>query len=321
MTCSAPTGNMERVTDLHPSRTDEPPGADPTTDTLVAVVADDAADTAARAAGVTIRHLTELVDLEAVYRLYDGIWRPDPTNPPVTTDLLRALSKAGNYVAGAYDGGRLVGAAVGFFGPPGEWSMHSHVTGVSGAVLGRSVGFALKLHQRAWALRHGVSTIAWTFDPLVGRNAYFNLAKLAARPTQYLTNFYGPMNDGINGDGDTDRLLLHWDLVAPAAVAACAGASASRDAEAERVRGAVVALGRSDRHQPVAGTVDGDVLLVAVPPDIETLRRTDPGAAVLWRVAVRDVLAPLMAQGARVAGFDRSGWYVVTREGTGEESR
>ena len=57
---------------------------------------------------------------------------------------------------------------------------------------------------------------------------------------------------------------------------------------------------------PGAATV-----LVRVPLDIETLRRHDEAAARQWRRAVRQVLGGLMADGGRVTGFDRSGWYVV----------
>ena len=79
----------------------------------------------------------------------------------------------------------------------------------------RNVGYALKLHQRAWALQRGIATITWTFDPLVRRNAYFNLAKLGVRATRYLPNFYGAMQDPINAGDDTDRLLVDWDLASP----------------------------------------------------------------------------------------------------------
>jgi predicted GNAT superfamily acetyltransferase len=274
-----------------------------------------AADLAARSAGVRIREITELDDLEAVYRLYDTIWRPDPANPPVTTELLRALTKAGNHVAGAFEGSRLVGACVAFFYPPADGAMHSHIAGVSQAVLGRGVGYALKLDQRAWAMASGVSTITWTFDPLVGRNAYFNLVKLAATPAEYLPDFYGAMHDGINGGGATDRLLVRLDLGSPEVVAACAGRPARCDAEAERLRGAVTALARSEDGRPLPGDLDGTTVLVAVPRDIEALRSADPGLGGEWRVALRSVIAPLMADGARVAGFDQAGWYVLTREG------
>ncbi|MYV97850.1 GNAT family N-acetyltransferase, partial [Streptomyces sp. SID3343] len=56
-----------------------------------------------------------------------------------------------------------------------------------------------------------------------------------------------------------------------------------------------------------------DTLLVDVPADIEALRRTDPAAARAWRVAVREVLGGLLADGARVTGFHRKSCYVVTR--------
>jgi predicted GNAT superfamily acetyltransferase len=306
MTAPDELASVEYGTDLRGPLSGTRPSADTAVET---------ADLAARAAGVRIREVADLADLDAVYRLYDTIWRPDPTNPPVTTELLRALAKAGNYVTGAFQGTRLVGACVGFFRPPGDEAMHSHIAGVSAAATGRSVGFALKTHQRAWAMLRGVSEIAWTFDPLVCRNAYFNLVKLAATPTEYLPNFYGGMHDGINGGDDTDRLLVRWALDTPEVTAACAGTFRACDAEAERAGGAVVALTRSNDGRPVAGELVGETLLVAVPPDVESLRAAEPECGREWRGALRDVLTTLLADGAHIAGFDRSGWYVVRRGG------
>ncbi|WNV88189.1 GNAT family N-acetyltransferase [Umezawaea sp. Da 62-37] len=271
-----------------------------------------AAANAAAAAGVEVREVTGLDDLDAVYRLYDGIWRPDPTNPPVTTKLLRALSKVGNPVTGAFDGPVLVGACVGFFGAPADRVLHSHVAGVSSTALGRHVGFALKLHQRAWAMARGIELVEWTYDPLVARNAHFNITKLGALPVEYLTNFYGGMDDGINGGDDSDRLLVHWDLGSDAVERAVAGPRPVADVEAELARGAVVALGRSPHGVPVPGSLNGHTLLVAVPGDVEALRSADPGLAKEWRGAVRAALGPALADGARITGFDRAGWYVLT---------
>ena len=250
-----------------------------------------------------IRELSGTAELDGAYQLFDSIWRPEPGNQPVTADLLRAMSKAGTYIAGAFAGERLVGACVGFCGPPRDLVMHSHIAGVAPG--SRGAGYALKQHQRTWALQRGVTAIVWTFDPHVARNAYFNLAKLGADPVEYLPNFYGSMNDAINGSDETDRLLVRWDLTAPHV-----GTGTPRLADAG---GAVTGLGRSPDGLPLVQDCAGDAGLVAVPQDIETLRTTDPGAAKAWRLAVRDVLAPLMASGARVTGFDRSGWYVVRR--------
>lgn len=91
-------------------------------------------------------------------------------------------------------------------------------------------------------MRQHVSLITWTFDPLVRRNAHFNLAKLGAGPARYLPDFYGPMRDGINGAGDTDRLMVRWDLSGPVASAASLGEPARVDAAALREHGAEAAL-------------------------------------------------------------------------------
>ncbi|GAA3919771.1 GNAT family N-acetyltransferase [Actinoplanes auranticolor] len=276
----------------------------------------EAAGSAARAARVLVRPVSSLAELTTLDRTLAGIWQEDTSAPQLGTELLRALAKSGNYVAGAFDGGTLVGAAVAFFAAPGERELHSHITGVSAAAAGRSVGFALKQHQRVWALQRGISTISWTFDPLVARNAYFNLAKLGAMPAEYLPNFYGPMHDRINGDDDSDRLLVRWDLAAPAVVSASAG----KPVRCVRPPTATVALRRSGTGGPMPGSFRGQTLVVAVPEDVEALRRRAPGAAKDWRVAMRETLSTLLADRLRFAGFDRDGWYVLTR-GTGEYGR
>ncbi|MFF1278171.1 GNAT family N-acetyltransferase [Streptomyces marokkonensis] len=268
---------------------------------------------AADASGVRVREVTAGRELDEVHALFDLIWRPGPTSALMTGELLRALAKSGNYIGGAFDGDELIGACVGFFGAPADETLHSHIAGVSNAARGRSVGFALKLHQRAWSLQRGVSAISWTFDPLVRRNSYFNLVKLGTRPEEYLTNFYGDVRDGINGDDDTDRLLVRWELDSEPVRAACAGAPAPGDVAACRAAGAVEALGRGQDAGPVPGTLDGPTLLVAVPQDIERLRLTSPGQARQWRAALRDVLGTLLAGGARVTGFDRTGWYILQK--------
>jgi predicted GNAT superfamily acetyltransferase len=304
MTSPENLSSMRRVTNL----TAVGPAADTELDHAV-----QAADAAALAAGVAVREVTDLAELTGVVELYATIWGRSG-NPPMTIELLRAFSKAGNYVGGAFEGDRLVGACVGFFHAPAEDALHSHIAGVAGSMAGRHVGFALKLHQRAWAMLRGVSEIAWTFDPLVSRNAYFNLVKLAALPDEYLPNFYGAMLDTINGQDDSDRLLVRWRLRDPAVVAACAGGTQPARLDDELARGAVVALGRTEDGAPEPGRLDGATSLVAVPPDIGTLRATDPALAQQWRLAVREVLSALVADGARICGFDKSGWYVVRRD-------
>ena len=279
-----------------------------------------AAEAAAQAGGVRVRELHELAELEQLCLIYQGIWRADPAvGPMVTTEWLRALAHAGNFVSGAYAGETLVGGCIGFFAAPVGRALHSHVAGVAADMRGRNVGFALKLHQRAWALRRGITDITWTFDPLVRRNAYFNLAKLGALPVAYLTNFYGSMSDQINAGEESDRILIGWRLEADSVVRACAGQPHETDVAALLAGGAVVGLDMDDTGRPVLGSAAADVVLVAVPPDVERLRLEDRKVAQAWRLALREVLGGLLDKGAAVTGFAREGWYVVARQGGRQE--
>jgi predicted GNAT superfamily acetyltransferase len=263
---------------------------------------------AAATAGTRIVQLENLAQFDESLRLYEAVWRADDGVPPVSRDLLRALSTSGSYVAGAFDDEGMVAASFTVFHPPDDHAMHSHIVGVAPRGQGRGVGFALKLDQRAWALARGVTTITWTFDPLVRRNAYFNLAKLAAAPTRYVPDFYGRMDDELNGDDASDRLLVAWDLTSPEVARACSRTPRPVAAECGQI---AVGLGISPREQPVPGAPTAPVTSIAVPPDIEGLRMRDPQLAADWRVVVRATLGSLLDAGGRVIGFDRELGYLV----------
>src|SRR5690348_10263716 len=156
-----------------------------------------------------ITELTELDELREVAELFAIVWER-PGEPPIGSDVLRALSHSGNYIAGARSDGRLIGGIAGWLGMhvAGDLHMHSHILGVLPGDEARGLGFALKQHQRAWCLERGVRAVEWTFDPLVRRNAHFNFTKLGAEAAHYLVDFYGPMDDGINTGDESDRILM-----------------------------------------------------------------------------------------------------------------
>ena len=289
--------------------------ATPSTDAVLSA-AERAAEAAAAASDVEIRSVGDLDGLAGIARLFATIWGREQ-GPPMSPELLRAMSKAGSYIVGAFRDGMLVGACVGFHEEPALQTLHSHIAGVAPGPW-RHVGFALKLHQRAWALRRGITEIAWTYDPLVALNAYFNIAKLGAEPVEYLSNFYGNMADAINGYDETDRLLTRWRLTDPSVEAACSGSAPRRSADEERAHGAAVLLSTGRDGLPVRGSAgSASTLLIAVPGDISRMRSEHTDAARQWRIAVREALAPLLEEGARIVGFDRAGWYVVQRASGG----
>jgi predicted GNAT superfamily acetyltransferase len=195
---------------------------------------------------------------------------------------------------------------VAFFGAD---HLHSHITGVEPGKQGAGVGFALKQDQRAWSLERGIATVCWTFDPLVRRNAYFNLQKLGAVPEAYLPDFYGPMADGINLGDVTDRLYVRWDLASPRAVAAAHG----QPAEVSTGDAGVLLDRAGEEPAPGDAAPTGRALLVAVPSDIEAMRDRDRAAADRWRYAVRSALTTALDAGYRITGLTRDGYYLLER--------
>ena len=162
---------------------------------------------AADHAGVEIRLLDSVAEFEAASRL---VARSGATHDPkAPAALLRALSHAGNFVAGAVQRGGPRRRIHRLFRPgrrPHLLALAHHRHRPAPAE--QSLGFALKQFQRSWALEHGTTSIRWTADPLVRRNLYFNLSS-SARPSSTTTrDFYGPLLDGVNGDGESDRVLL-----------------------------------------------------------------------------------------------------------------
>ena len=156
----------------------------------------------------------------------------------------------------------------------------------------------MKQHQRQWCAQRGIPEVRWTFDPLVARNAYFNLHRLGARAVAYLPDFYGTLSDGVNAGDRTDRLYVHWSTVDVT------------DTEAPPVEKATVTVDRVD-GEPVVGPILGDVVLVAVPTDIEALRREDPELARRWRRVVGEVLPAVLDAGYRIEGMSKDGFYTL----------
>jgi predicted GNAT superfamily acetyltransferase len=307
----------------------------------VAVDAAICAQIAADKHGLRIVQLEEIDEHEALADLLARIWRAESADQMITTDMLRALAHSGNYVVGAYRDGVLVGAIVAFLG---IGHVHSHIAGVAPGQQGHGIGYALKQHQRAWALANGYTEVRWTFDPLVRRNAYFNLHKLGALPAEYLPEFYGTLKDGITAGDKSDRLYVRWRLASGRATAAARGEYTQVDATRlrtsdvpvllDRVRGEPRLVGRLESHPtgphptaapatpmapppaarpPMAPPHDGrPSALVAVPLDIEELRARDPGSANRWRYAVREALVGALAAGYEITGISKDGFYLLT---------
>lgn len=265
-------------------------------------------------AGVKLVGPDAIEQLHTVANLWRDIWDRQG-EPPVSAELLRALVHSGNYLGAAHRDGEIVGALLGFFGGDDEGPdhLHSHILGVAPGARVAGVGFALKQHQRLWALERGIDRITWTYDPLVAANGWFNLGKLGAEGVDYLVNFYGPMPDSINGGDESDRVLVRWDLASQKAQQAASGKTGAIDLDEARAQGAEVALEIDPDGRPALRDTGAEVRLCQVPRDIVAVRVTSPEVAREWRFAMRDAVTSAAARGLHISGVARGGWYILSR--------
>lgn len=208
-------------------------------------------------------------------------------------NLLRAMAHAGTSLLGALHSGRPVGACVGLLGWTGGVHLHSHMTAVVTDAQSGGVGYALKLWQRAECLDAGVREIRWTYDPLIARNAYFNLVKLGVRVIAFHPDFYGAMDDTVNAGDSSDRFEVSWLLDSQEVVDAIEGTRPPLAAPGETVR---------------------------VPRDFDRLRRSDPESARLMRVRRREDFLRLLRPGTAV-GWADGGYVLVPPAGSGVRSK
>ncbi|MGV8876490.1 MAG: hypothetical protein ACOH1K_03145 [Rhodoglobus sp.] len=279
---------------------------------VVAAQARTAAAVAAVSAGVHIVDAHDMQRFHDIDNLFKTVWGLTSAGRPIPGELLRSMSHAGSRVTAAFDENNdLCGAAV-LIGSASDRSVYSLIAGVLPRVLQRGVGFAIKQHQRAVSLEAGIERMLWTFDPLVSRNARFNLAKLGATASEYIDDFYGQMQGAINANDESDRLVAVWQLNSDRTIAASQGQGDDFELPAE---GGVDVRTLGPDGAPVliesAGT-----LWCRVPRDIVELRQQNPELAAAWRRCIRTALSAAFASGYRASWVSRDGWYRLT---TGDE--
>lgn len=234
---------------------------------------------------IEFRQLHSLDEMHTLVGIADEVWGVAPGGL-VGADFLVALSHAGGYVAGAFDDGHMIGVSFGVLARHrGDACLHSHITGVVPRLQNEGLGRRLKRHQYEWARDNGLAAITWTFDPLVRRNAWFNLHVLGAEAIEYHENFYGPLRDDINGDDESDRLLARWDVDSPRSRTAWDSPLSAVD------------IRPGDR-------------VVPTPPDIVTVRRTDGDEGRRWRRSLRADLQSLLGD-HDIVGLSADGSYVA----------
>ena len=253
-----------------------------------------------------IRELEGVAELRHCEAVQCAVWG-EPV-PEVSATSLRAAQHAGALIAGVFAGETLLGFVYGF--PSyvgGRVGQHSHLLAVLPEARGRGFGQALKWFQRDWCLGRGITHVTWTFDPVRAKNAKLNLEHLGAVAKHYEVDFYGVLGGGLNGDLPSDRLVAEWPLTAEPVAALAAGQN-----RPATVKPSVTGLMRSSDNKPQRFTVPANVRQVWLELPHQISPKTNPEHALRWRLALREVMVPLLASGYRVTRFVENG-YVLER--------
>lgn len=248
---------------------------------------------AAASAAVELRPLGSVADSDRIARVVGETWGHEQSVP---REMVRALAESGNVPYGAFAGEDLVGFVLGWAGvdPAEGLHVHSHMLATVPDRRHRGVGFALKLAQRAQALDQGIAFVRWTFDPLVARNAYFNLHKLGAVIDRFERDFYGEMTDSLNRGDRSDRFVVRWDVRETPGPWAVPFAGDP-----------VVVRRATDGRPDVLRERSGGAAIVEIPTEHAALRVSDPELARTWRDAVATAAEACLARGLVGASFLR----------------
>ena len=232
---------------------------------------------------IEIRVAHTPADSALIADLFDKVW---DVKSMVSPEIMTASLHNGGYGSVIYIDSRPVGAAFALVGRalPGlnGPNLHSHATGVLPEFVGKGIGEMIKRHQWDWAKENGFDTITWTFDPLVRRNAHFNVIKLGATVLGYHQNFYGELDDGINAGEQSDRVLVRWNVAGVAAPQANTFVEPSQTA-----------------------------VVIETPADIEQLRKTDRVQSDGWRARQRAAFESAQLSGLSVVGLSNDFSYVL----------
>ncbi len=248
---------------------------------------------------VAIRPLVSLADYAACVAFQRVIW--GSAFDVVGTTILQISADVGGIVAGAFDDDdRLAGFVFGLTGLDDDDNVvhWSHMLGVRPDVRDAGVGRKLKEYQRRELARRHIGRMYWTFDPLIAKNAHFNLNVFGARVARFAPDMYGNTGSALHHGLATDRLVVVCDTTAPPRDGPLTIEAIDADAPLLRVEHAGGCV-------PTAGIASAPRLRLEIPTDFAQLLADSPSEARAWHTATRERFQWAFANGYAVTGLRR----------------
>ena len=266
-----------------------------------------------------IRPFESLEEYEACAEFQEEIWGRG-FSEKVSAAILMIANRLGGLAAGAFDDeGNLHGFVFGLTGVADDRLIHwSDMLAVRSPGRDRGLGTRLKQYQRAVLLDRGISEMRWTFDPLQGRNAHVNFAKLGIVVREYVENMYGQTDSPLHRGIGTDRLVALWLMDSPRVrdrLGEAWGPSPAMFAGLPQTLEVSEEMGMPAPGDTRLGLDEPDLLL-AVPARIGPIMDKAMELAVRWREATREVFLHYLARGFEAREFFRgeaTSHYLLTR--------
>lgn len=266
---------------------------------------------------IDVRPLRTAEDYAACVALQMATWGAG-FREAVPATILRIAQRLGGVATGAFAAdGTLLGFVFGMTGVEDGAVVHwSDMLAVRDDLRNHGIGRRLKLHQRDAVRAAGATRMYWTYDPMLARNAHFNLTRLGARVVEFVPDMYGAdTGSALHGDSGTDRFIVVWPLAARGD--APAPASAPDDAQDAPILNDGAADGRDAEPARIARDMPPRVR-VEVPSDVLAVQQASPARAAHWRATGRHALQWALAHGYAVERFVHDaaaerGFYVLAR--------
>lgn len=180
----------------------------------------------------------------------------------------------------------------------------SHIMAVQRAYRDLGLGFGMKILHRRLALRQGIKSICWTYDPLQSRNAALNLPRLGARVEEYIPDCYGQFPSAIERGLPSDRFLVNWQI-------SSAHVERRLRRRLPQVRGVSWPQVNETRlnvqglleNRRIRLGLEPPRLLVEIPAHTDLMRARALDLARRWRMETRRIFQRYFAAGYRVEDF------------------
>lgn len=266
-------------------------------------------------ASVQIRPLTSVGDGHACVELQRHVWGWDQADV-VPATLLHVVEYVGGLAAGAFDQhGTLLGFVFGISGVrDGQLAHWSHMLGVRETARNMGVGRVLKEYQRDVLAARGITRIYWSFDPLMAKNAYFNLNRLGATVVDYVPDMYGTTDSPLHYGLATDRIVVCLETNARPRVPLSLPTQDLAPILTAFPRVRDVTMATDDRTPETA--------LIEIPANVLEVMSRSRAIAHTWRLTVREHFQWALSRGYVIAGVqvnaaDGRFFYVLNRPSPG----